>query len=132
MTSSELVHPSSAGSQDAVPQPFATTLPLHAPTEDSEEFGTVTASLSVDLIHIGSASSEAAAFEFGLELQPLLALVTFEIAGRRIDSPPEVIANGEKVGPVSMVMPGMVDPGYRGGVHAIRSQLHLHDARWQP
>src|SRR5205085_8689228 len=130
MISSELAHAASVCSQDAVPQPFATTLPLHAPTEDSEEFGTVTASLSVDLIHIGSASSEAAAFEFGMELQPLLALVTFEIAGPRIDSPPEVIANGENVGPVSMIMPGLADPGYRGEMHAIVSQMQFQYTGW--
>ena len=130
MSSSELVHRSSAGSQDAVPQPFATTLPLHAPSQDSEEFGTVTASLSTDLIRIGSASSQAAAFEFGLESQPLLALVTFEIAGPRIDSPPEVIANGENVGPVSVVMPGLADPGYRGEMHAIVSQMQFQYTGW--
>src|SRR5207302_7239256 len=88
MSSSEMVHASGVGSQDAVPQPFAATLPLHAPAQDAEEFGTVTAPLSTDLIRIGSASSQAATFEFGLESQPLLALITFEIAGARIDSPP--------------------------------------------
>src|SRR5207249_7499610 len=88
MISSELAHTASVGSQDAVPQPFATTLPLHAPTEDSEEFGTVTASLSADLIRIGPAPEQGAVFEFGIESQPLLALLTFEIANPRIDSPP--------------------------------------------
>src|SRR3981189_3827161 len=98
MSSSGMVHASGVGSQDAVPQPFAATLPLHAPAQDSEEFGTVTASLSADLIRIGSASNQAATFEFGLESQPLLALITFEIAGPRLDSPPEGIANGANVG----------------------------------
>ena len=44
MSSSEMVHASSVGSQDAEPQPFAATLPVRAPTHDEEEFGTVTAS----------------------------------------------------------------------------------------
>jgi len=130
MTSSEIVHASGVGSQDAVPQPFATTLPLHAPAQDAEEFGTVTASLSTDLIHIGSTSSESATFEFGLESQPLVALITFEIAGPRIDSPPEVIANGENVGPASLVMPGLADPGYRGEMHAIVSQMQFQYTGW--
>jgi hypothetical protein len=130
MTSSEMVHASGVGSQDAVPQPFAATLPLHAPAQDAEEFGTVTASLSTDLIHIGSTSSEAATFEFGLESQPLLALITFEIAGPRIDSPPEVIANGENVGPASLVMSGLADPGYRGEMHAIVSQMQFQYTGW--
>ncbi len=130
MTSSEMVHASGAGSQDAVPQPFAAALPLHAPAQDSEELGTVTGSLSADLIRIGSTSGEAAAFEFGLESQPLLALITFEIAGPRIDSPPEVIANGENVGPASLVMPGLADPGYRGEMHAIVSQMQFQYTGW--
>jgi len=125
MSSSEMVHASGVGSQDAVPQPFAATLPLHAPAQDAEEFGTVTASLSTDLIRIGSTSSQ-----FGLESQPLLALITFEIASPRIDSPPEVITNGENVGPVSLVMPGLADPGYRGEMHAIVSQMQFQYTGW--
>jgi hypothetical protein len=130
MSSSEVVHPPGAGSQDVVPEPFAATLALHAPAQDSEEFGTVTASLAADLIRIGSASTEAAAFEFGLEAQPLLALVTFEIASPRVDSPPEVIANGENVGPASLIMPGLADPGYRGEMHAIVSQMQFQYTGW--
>ena len=120
MINSELAHTASVGSQDAVPQPFATTLPLHAPTEDSEEFGTVTASLSADLIRIGPAPEQGAVFEFGIESQPLLALVTFEIANPRIDSPPEVIANGQNVGAASAIMPGLADPGYPREMHRHR------------
>lgn len=130
MTSSELAHTASVGSQDAVPQPFATTLPLHAPTEDSEEFGTVTASLSSDLIHIGPTSEQGAVFEFGIESQPLLALLTFEIANPRIDSPPEVIANGQNVGAASLIMPGLADPGYRGEMHRIVDQMQFHYTGW--
>ena len=130
MSSSEMVHPPSAGSQDAVPEPFAATLALHAPAQDSEEFGTVTAALSADLIRIGSTSSEAAAFEFGIESQPLLALVTFEVASPRIDSPPEVIVNGENVGPASLVMPGLADPAYRGEMHALISQMQFQYTGW--
>src|SRR4029453_12204132 len=130
MINSELAHTASVGSQDAVPQPFATTLPLHAPTEDSEEFGTVTASLSADLIRIGPAPEQGAVFEFGIESQPLLALVTFEIANPRIDSPPEVIANGQNVGAASLIMPGLADPGYRGEMHRIVSQMQFQYTGW--
>jgi hypothetical protein len=130
MTSSELAHTVSVGSQDAVPAPFAATLPLHAPTEDSEEFGTVTASLSADLIRIGSTPDQSAVFEFGIESQPLLALVTFEIANPRIDSPPEVIANGQNVGAASLIMPGLADPGYRGEMHRIVDQMQFQYTGW--
>ena len=130
MTSSELAHTASVGSQDAVPQPFATTLPLHTPTEDSQEFGTVTASLSADLIRIGPTTEEGAVFEFGIESQPLLALVTFEIANPRIDSPPEVIANGQNIGPASLIMPGLGDPGYRGEMRRLVDQMQFQYTGW--
>jgi hypothetical protein len=130
MSSSEMAHPPSAGSQDVIPEPFAATLALHAPAQDSEEFGTVTALLSADSIRIASTSSEAAVFEFGLESQPLLALITFEIASPRIDSPPEVIANGENVGPASLVLPGLADPGYRGEMRNIVSQMQFQYTGW--
>ena len=130
MISSELAHTASVGSQDAVPQPFASTLPLHAPTEDSEEFGTVTASLSADLIRIGPTPEQGAVFEFGIESQPLLALITFEIANPRIDSPPEVIANGQNIGAASLLMPGLADPGYRGEMHRIVSQMQFQYTGW--
>jgi len=130
MSSSEMVHPPSAGSQDVLPEPFAATMALHAPAQDSEEFGTVTASLSADLIRIGSTSSEGAVFEFGMESQPLLALITFEIASPRIDSPPEVIANGENVGPAFLVLPGLADPGFRGEMHPIVSQMQFQYTGW--
>ena len=130
MISSELAHAASVGSQDAVPQPFATTLPLHAPMEDSEEFGAVTASLSADLIRIGPTPDQGAVFEFGIESQPLLALITFEIANPRIDSPPEVIANGQNIGAASLIMPGLADPGYRGEMHRMVSQMQFQYTGW--
>jgi len=130
MISSELAHTASVGSQDAVPQPFATTLPLHAPTEDSEEFGTVTASLSDNLIRIGPTPDQGAVFQFGIESQPLLALITFEIANPRIDSPPEVIANGQNIGAASIIMPGLADPGYRGEMHRLVSPMQFQYTGW--
>jgi len=130
LISSELAHTASVGSQDAVPQPFATTLPLHPITEDSEEYGTVTASLSSDLIRIGPTPEHSALFEFGIESQPLLALITFEIANPRIDSPPEVIANGQNIGTASIIMPGLADPGYRGEMHRMIDQMQFQYTGW--
>jgi hypothetical protein len=130
MTSSELAHSARVGSQDAVPAPFASTLPLHAPAEDSEEFGTVTASLSSDLARIGPTPEHGAVFEFGIESQPLLALVTFEIANPRIDSPPEIIANGQNIGAASLIMPGLADPGYRGEMRRLVDQMQFQYTGW--
>jgi len=130
MTSSELVHPTSAGAQDSVPQPFSLTTPLHIPTQDSEQFGTVIASLSADPIRIGSTPDQAATFQFGIESQPLLALISFEIAGPRIDSPPEVIVNGVNTGSVSLALPELADPAYRGEMHTFVNEMQFQYTGW--
>src|SRR5882762_9084136 len=87
MTSSEVVHPANAEHRDVIPEPFSSLPPLHAPEQDLETFGTVTATLSSETIRVGSDPQQGAAFQFGIEKQPLLALLTFEVASPRIDSP---------------------------------------------
>src|SRR6266436_3286967 len=90
MTSSDVVHPLSAEHRDLIREPFSLMPPLHSPAQDTEQFGTVTATLAAETIRIGPSLQQGAAFQFGMEAQPLLALLTFEVASPRIDSPPEV------------------------------------------
>ncbi len=130
MTTSELVHAVGISSDNAVPQPFSPTLALHAPAEDSEQFGAVSATLSPDPIRIGSTANEAAVFEFGIEAQPLLALVTFEVANPHIGSPPEVIVNGANVGPANVALPELADPGYRGEMRALMHEMQFNYTGW--
>src|SRR5205814_6747086 len=79
MTSSEVVHPLNAEHRDIIPEPFSSLPPLHAPEQDLEKFGTVTATLASETIPIGSPPEQGAVFQFGIESQPLLALLTFEV-----------------------------------------------------
>src|SRR5215467_2260578 len=90
MTSSQIVHPVNAEHRDVIPEPFSSVPTLHAPPEDVENFGTVTATLAQDTIRIGGQTEESAAFQFPIEAQPLTALLTFEVANPSVDSPPEV------------------------------------------
>src|SRR5215469_6270554 len=130
MTSSQVVHPVNAEHRDVIPEPFSSVPTLHAPPEDVENFGTVTATLSADIIRINGQTQESAAFQFPIEAQPLTALLTFEIANPRIDSPPEVYVNGQDIGSVSLTLPDLADPGYRGEVEALSPQMHFHYTGW--
>src|SRR5437899_5325968 len=89
MTTSEIVHPVNAEHRDVIPEPFSSVPSLHAPPEDVENFGTVTATLSADPIRIDGETQESAVFQFPIEAQPLTALLTFEIANPSVDAPPE-------------------------------------------
>jgi hypothetical protein len=130
MTSSEVVHPLNAEHRDIIPEPFSSLPPLHAPEQDLEKFGTVTATLASETIPIGSPPEQGAAFQFGIESQPLLALLTFEVATPRIDSPPEIYVNGEDVGAATLTLPELADPGYRGKMESLLKEMRFQYTGW--
>src|SRR6266699_4636706 len=130
MTTSEVVHPVNAEHRDVIPEPFSSVPSLHASPEDVENFGTVTATLSADPIRVDGETQESAVFQFPIETQPLTALLTFEIANPAIDAPPEIYLNGQDIGPVSLTLPDLADPGYRGEVEPLTPQMHFHYTGW--
>ena len=130
MTASEVVHPVNAEHRDIIPEPFSSVPALHSPPEDVENFGTVTATLADEAIRIDTQNQQSAAFEFPLEVQPLTALLTFEIANPRIDVPPEVYLNGQDLGPVAVTLPDLADPGYRGESEPLTTEMHFTYTGW--
>jgi hypothetical protein len=130
MSANQLARDGSDVSDKAMPQPFSPTLPLHAPAKDVEQFGTVKATLSADIIRIGPAPDEAAVFQFGVEAQPLVALLSFEVARPRISAPPQIIVNGNNLGPATLMLPELADPGYRGEMRALMHEMDFDYTGW--
>jgi hypothetical protein len=130
MTSSDVVHPLNADRREIIPEPFSSLPPLDAPSQDVERFGTVVAKLADETIRIGTDIQESAAFQFGIEAQPLAALLTFEVANPRIDAPPEIYLNGQDIGPVSVMLPELADPGYRGQMEPLLKQMYFRYTGW--
>jgi len=130
MTSSEVVHPVNTEHRDVIPEPFSSVPTLHAPPDDVENFGTVTATLAAEAIRIDAQSQEGAAFQFPIETQPLTALLTFEIANPRIDAPPEIYLNGQDIGPASLTLPDLGDPAYRGETEPLSTQMRFNYTGW--
>ena len=130
MADAEVLHPMGAQHRELIPEPFSAAAPLHPATQDTEKFGTVTASLGEETIRIGASVSQGAAFQFGLEAQPLVALVTFEVASPNIASPPEVYLNGESLGPVSVTLPDLADPAYRGQTVSLVRGMRFQYTGW--
>ena len=130
MTSSNVVHPLNADHREVIPEPFSSMPPLHSPTEDEEHFGTITATLAAEPIRISANVQESAAFQFGIETQPLAALLTFEIANPQIDAAPEIYLNGQNIGPASLALPDLADPGYRGEMQSLTRQMHFQYTGW--
>jgi hypothetical protein len=130
MLSSEVVHPVNAEHRDLIPEPFGAVAPLRASETDTEEFGTVTVTLAPETIRIGPTVPEGAAFQFGMEAQPLLALLTFEVASPKVQTPPEIYVNGQAIGPATLSLPDLADPGYRGEMKSLVRQMEFQYTGW--
>ena len=130
MADAEVLHPMGAEHRELMPEPFSAAAPLRRASQDTEKFGTVTASLAEETIRIGASVSQGAAFQFGLEAQPLVALITFEVASPNIASPPEVYLNGQSLGPVSMTLPDLADPAYRGETASLIRGMRFGYTGW--
>lgn len=130
MTIGEIVHPVNANHRDLIASPFSVPPRLRAPERDEEQFGTVTATLSAETIAMGDKIDNGAAFQFPLESQPLLALLTFEVASPHVDAPPEVVVNGENIGAVTLSLPELADPAYRGETRSLVSGMRFQYTGW--
>jgi hypothetical protein len=130
MTSRTVAHPISAEVRDVVPEPFAAAAPLHVPEQDTESYGTVTASLGPEAVRIGASADQGATFRFGIETQPLVALLSFEVANARVDAPPQVIVNGQALGPAWLTLPDLADPGYRGESERLVGPMRFRYTGW--
>ncbi len=130
MTSRTVAHPLSSDRRGFIPEPFSAAAPLPAGTPDKETFGAVTATLSADTIRIGPSSEQGAAFQFGIEAEPLVAMLNFEIASAQVDSPPQVFVNGENIGAASLTLPDLADPAYRGETKRLLGPMRFHYTGW--
>ena len=130
MKSSQVMRPVHDEPQSSMPAPFAAALPLKTGVEDAEVFGTVTAPLTTDTIPMGSSLQTGAGFQFGLEAQPLVALLTFEVASPQIEAPPEIYVNGHNIGPASLVLPDLADPAYRGLSLSLVQSMQFQYTGW--
>jgi hypothetical protein len=114
MKTSQVMRPIHVEQKKLPLDPFGGPAALQTSEEDKEVFGTVTAPLTTEIVPMGSSLQSAAAFQFGLEAQPLMALLTFEVASPQVEAPPEIYLNGEDIGPASLLLPDLADPAYRG------------------
>jgi len=126
----QVMRPMHAQKQKLMSDPFAAAPPLRTEEEDAEVYGTVTAPLTTATIPIGSSMKDGAAFQFGLESQPLMALLTFEVASPQVEVPPEVYVNGKDVGPATMILPDLADPAYRGLSLSLLQTMQFQYTGW--
>ena len=108
--------------------PFSNLPPAQTSENDSYLLGRVKATLqsAAEKIEPGATVS----YEFQLDAQPLLAVVTFEILNSDLSFPPNVSANTLDAGPAAVILPDLADPGYQGSVFAMQSDVRFRYGGW--
>lgn len=110
--------------------PFENVPMASAAADDSYLFGRVKATLEPSIIKLESFNGFSSAFEFELERQPLVAVVSFEVLDPELAVTPEVIVNNILAGSASMFLPDLADPAYRGAVYALEKDMRFRYTGW--
>ena len=111
----DVQQPADFASKEAVREPFQIQGSLHTHRADSYLYGVVTARLQdAKAMVLKAAESPAAAFEFQLERQPLVAVITYEVLGATLGAAPTIAVNRSPAVASEMQLPDLADPGYQG------------------
>ena len=129
----EVFQPSDFRSNEKVRQPFRILSAARKRKNDSSLYGVVTASLqNGPPIVLKPTEVASTTFQFDLERQPLVAVVTYEVLGAGIDAPPTVTVNGHGLGPSTLPLPDLADPGFQGEARETESQMGFRYTGWLP
>ena len=104
---------------------------MRPPHEDTALYGVVTAPLQDEKpLVLKRANAPGATFQFELERQPLVAVVTYEILGVTVGAPPTVSVNRRPQGDSELHLPDLADPGYRGESEEGRPRMGFRYTGW--
>ena len=111
----ETQRPADFAARETVSEPFHIQPPTHTPREDAYQYGVVTARLQGGKPTVlAPADTPAAAYEFQLERQPLVAVVSYEVLGATLGLAPTVTINGYAPATAEVQLPDLMDPGFQG------------------
>jgi len=109
-----------------IPDPFGNLPAIEPQADDSHLYGRVRATLEAKAVKLDPDET----LDFELDRQPLMALVTFEALNVDISYPPEMTVNSRPLGPVTMHLPDLADPAYRGDVRPLERDMRFRYTGW--
>ena len=131
LETAQVLQPSDFPSREAARQPFGVLPQVRTRRDDTYLFGTVVARLQGSKPRVlRDGESPSAAFEFELEHPPLMAVVTYEVLGAAVDTPPAVTVNGHSLGPSDFYLPDLADPAFRAEAREAEPQMHFRYTGW--
>ena len=97
---------------------------------DSYLYGVVTASLQKAPLVLNAAASPAISFEFPLDTVPMVAVLTYQVLGADIATPPMISVNGREAETSNLYLPDLADPGYQGNARESDTALSFRYTGW--
>lgn len=128
----QVLAPIDDNSRRAVVEPFRPAAPL-SPTAQGDDIylhGVVRALLTSETHWLNRPQGASVTFDCMLEKSPLVALLTFEVLGLDAEVIPELIVNGRSLGSVSVALPDLADPGYRGELKDNHPSMAFRYSGW--
>lgn len=127
----EVQQPVDFPATEAVKEPFQILSTTRTHRQDSYLYGVVTARLQGgQAVVLKTGAAPAATFEFQLERQPLVAVVTYEVLGATLNASPTVAVNQSPSSSSEVYLPDLSDPGYRGETREGDSRMGFRYTGW--
>ena len=131
LSKTRVLQPVDFPAHEMVREPFHILSSTRQQTNDSYLYGVVTASLQgAEAAVLKPVAAPSATFEFQLEHQPLIAVVSYEVLGVALDAAPLVTVNQRPQGQSQLHLPDLADPGYRGEEKEASPQMTFHYTGW--
>jgi len=109
-----------------VADPFGNLPSIEPQSDDLHLYGRVKAVLEPKAVKLDPDQT----FDFELDREPLMAVVTFEALNVDIAYPPEATVNSRRLGAVTMHLPDLADPAYRGDVRPLERDMRFRYTGW--
>ena len=130
LETAEVQRPADFAVKETVAEPFHIQPPMHTPHDDAYQYGVVTARLQGGKPTVlTAASAPAAAYEFQLERQPLVAVVSYEVLGTTLGAAPTLTVN-QSTAASEVQLPDLADPAFQGQSHAGQDDMSFRYTGW--
>lgn len=116
--------------ETALVDPFQKAPASQPAADDLYLYGRIRATIDPGIMKLMPQTAPSGTWEFELGTLPLLAVVTFDILNVDALAAPDLFLNGQLLGPVSVQLPDLADPGFEGLVRARDAEVRFRYTGW--
>ena len=126
----ETQHALDFGPRSTIEDPFGQPVLAPPSPDDTFLYGRVRATVDPGVLKLTPPELVRADYQFELDARPQLAVCTFEVLNADLTAPLMLWVNDQWIGPVSLQVPDLADPGYEGGRHYPGREAPFHYQGW--